>query len=55
MRVADGSGRPADLRRPPDEMLARLIGLLDGKRLTHRELDSVPFDPTWILSDFPLP
>jgi len=45
----------ANRQLDPDEMLARLIGLLDGKRLTHRELDSVPFDPTWILSDFPLP
>ena len=34
---------------------AQVIALLDSKRLAFRELDSAPFDSTWILDDFPKP
>lgn len=38
-----------------DAIRARLLELLDGQRLTYRQLDSAPFDPTWVLDGFPVP
>ena len=35
-----------------DDTLRRLIELLDGRRLSYRQLDSSPYNLTWILADF---
>ena len=45
----------ANRKDDADVMLAQVIALLDSKRLAFRELDSAPFDSTWILDDFPKP
>lgn len=49
--LAAASNRNADA----GAIHTRLLELLDGQRLTYRQLDSAPFDPSWILDGFPVP
>jgi len=46
--MAIGANRQSD----PETLRSALLDVLGGDRLVYRELDSAPFAPDWVLSDF---